>query len=282
MGDARLKVQWEAVAAGAVMGSLFTSIMARFAKRRVAPTRIEWVSNPKTGWKPGDGAEFSEKQVPMRRLLPTEVPGGSCYPLVISSYVPRPIALVSTISSQGVVNLAPFSYSGAMGHDPPLIAFSVCRKPGGLRKDTLANIEETKECVIHIMSEWFVEAANHTCGNFPSEEDEFKLSGLTPVPSTLVAPPRCAESGVHFECKVRELHDQANAAGKVTTTIVVAEVVCFHIREDLYDDNNGKGPTQVKPEDLRPMSRLGGDTYSTTTYVYDLPRPDRPKGGRRV
>ena len=115
---------------GAVLGSLVTSLIVRFTKRRVAPTRIDWVRNPNTNWKPGDGADFPEKQVPMRRLLPKEVPGGNCYPLIISSYVPRPIALVSTMSSEGVVNLAPFTYSGAMGHDPPLIAFSVCRGRG--------------------------------------------------------------------------------------------------------------------------------------------------------
>jgi hypothetical protein len=121
----------EIFAFGAVVGSLVGFAAARFRKPvRMAPKSIEWVSNPNTKWKPGDGAEFSEKHTPMRTVLPKEVPGGSCYPLIISSYVPRPIALVSTISSDGVVNLAPFSYSGAMGHDPPLIAFSVCRKPG--------------------------------------------------------------------------------------------------------------------------------------------------------
>ena len=90
-----------------------------------------------------------------------------------------------------------------ISHDPPCVMFSVCRKPTGDKKDTWANIEATGEFVVNIINDWFVNAANHTCGNFLADEDEFDLSGLTRVSSTKVKPPRVAESAFHMECKLR-------------------------------------------------------------------------------
>jgi len=113
---------------------------------------------------------------------------------MISAYAPRPIAFVSTLSASGEGNLAPFSYSGVFGHDPPVVGFSVCRNrssPDG-KKDTLANIEATGEFVVCVMSDWFVEAANHCCSSFPRGIDEFDESGLTRKPSLRVKPPRVA------------------------------------------------------------------------------------------
>lgn len=140
------------------------------------------------------------------------------------------------------VNLSPYSYFGAMGHDPPLVctthsclhcfttagtllcqlsdsriahaqvAVSCCRSGvrGGGKKDTLANILATREFVVNIMSEWFVEAANHTCGPYDAGQNEFEIAGLTPLPSVAVAPPRVAESAVHMECTLRHHWDVKN------------------------------------------------------------------------
>ncbi|KAK3235010.1 hypothetical protein CYMTET_54766 [Cymbomonas tetramitiformis] len=251
-------------------------------KVRGSPDQVVEVQPPHPTWTAGQKQPNPFGHSRTVSFRSTDVVGGSCYPLVISAYIPRPIALVSTISKNGVVNMAPFSYSGAMSHDPPIIAFSVCRKPGGMKKDTLDNIEENGEMVIHIMSEWFVNAANLTCSNFPPEQDEMKTAGLTPIPSVSVLPPRCEESAVQMECKLHSKQDIKNAAGKVTATLILAEVVMWHIHEDVYDDNSGQGPTTVKHDNLHVISRLGGNTYGTTTYVYDLPRPDRPKTGRKV
>ena len=142
----------------------------------------------------------------------------SCYPLMISAYVPRPIAFISSLSAEGVGNLAPFSYTGCVAHDPPTLAVSICRNARAVdgKKDTLANIDATGEFVVCIMSEWFVEAANHTCGTFERGVDEFDQAGLTRLPSTKVAPPRVGESAVHFECVVRHRHEIVNAAGVAT------------------------------------------------------------------
>ncbi|CAN0362239.1 unnamed protein product, partial [Laminaria digitata] len=118
--------------------------------------------------------------------------------------IPRPVAFVSTQAADGTVNLSPFSYFNTVGHDPPMLAVSICRNHDGGKKDTLVNIEASGEFVVSIISDWFVEAANHTCGSFPPEVDEMELSGLTPAKSTIVSPPRVKESGMNMECKVRE------------------------------------------------------------------------------
>ena len=122
----------------------------------------------------------------------------SAYSLCISGVVPRPIALTSTLSADGVRNVAPFSYFNIMSHDPPHVTIGICKNPDGTSKDTLRNIEETKEFVINIMSDWYVESANHCCGDFTYEEDEVTRSGLTPLPSDVVKPCRIAESGFHM------------------------------------------------------------------------------------
>jgi flavin reductase (DIM6/NTAB) family NADH-FMN oxidoreductase RutF len=92
--------------------------------------------------------------------------------------VPRPIALTSTLSSSGIRNVAPFSYFNIVAHDPPTIVIGICKSPNGNKKDTLVNIEETGEFVVNIISDWMVEAANHTCGTFPPEIDEMELRYL--------------------------------------------------------------------------------------------------------
>lgn len=122
--------------------------------------------------------------------------------------------------------------------------------------------------MVNIISEWFAEAANHTCGNFPYGADEMALAGLHPLPSTRVAPPRVAESGVHLECVLRHTY----AAGG--TTVVIGEVVMWHVA-DAVAGRSPSGKLTVDPGKLRPVSRLGGNTYGRTAGLFDLPRPDR-------
>jgi len=202
----------------------------------------------------------------------------SCYPLMISAFVPRPIAFVSTRSDKYGGNLAPFSYAGLFNHDPPTVGFSVvsnARAPDG-KKDTLANIDESGEFVVHVMSEWYVEAANHCCGAFPRGEDEFDLSGLTRVPSLKVGPPRVGEAAVAFECKLAHRHEMRNAKGEVSATLILGEVVMIHLAAGVCElDGAGAGKPTVRFDALQPMSRLGGNTYGRTTSTFDLPRPDR-------
>jgi flavin reductase (DIM6/NTAB) family NADH-FMN oxidoreductase RutF len=141
----------------------------------------------------------------MVKITPAELPAGkSLYALLISAVTPRPIAFVSTQSAAGVTNLAPFSFFGMMCHDPPTRVFCTTHRSGDRpEKDTLANIRETSECVVNMISEDLVEAANCCCGEYPADVDEFLLSGLTKVPSELpLNTPRVGEAKVQMEGKV--------------------------------------------------------------------------------
>jgi flavin reductase (DIM6/NTAB) family NADH-FMN oxidoreductase RutF len=236
------------------------------------------VAPPHPDWKPGDKQTPPWGDDPDSHYALDPKQMTSAYPLMISSYAPRPIAFVSTLSASGEGNLAPFSYSGVFGHDPPVVGFSVCRNrnsPDG-KKDTLANIEATGEFVVNIMSDWFVEAANHCCGTFPRGADEFDESGLTRTPSLRVRPPRVAESAVHFECKLVHTYEMLNGKGEVSATLVLGQVVMVHtakfVTEFMGED---KGKPAVNFERLRPLCRLGGDTYGVVGSTFDLPRPDR-------
>jgi flavin reductase (DIM6/NTAB) family NADH-FMN oxidoreductase RutF len=131
------------------------------------------------------------------------------YKLMVAAIVPRPIAFVSTIGADGILNLAPFSFFTAASADPPVICFAPmiranAERDGG-RKDTLRNIQATGEFVVNIVSEEFAAQMNICSAEFPPEIDEFQASGLTPVPSDLVRPPRVKESHVHMECRLLEI-----------------------------------------------------------------------------
>ncbi|KAG2442076.1 hypothetical protein HYH02_009867 [Chlamydomonas schloesseri] len=235
------------------------------------------VQPPHPDWKPGQpqpcplpgGDTFIEVDT-------QTTPPGDLYPLVISAAVPRPVAFISSVDSQGGVNLSPYSFFNAMGFNPPTVAIGLCHSPArpGGKKDTLHNIEETGEFVVNVMSEWFVEAANHTCGDYPRGVDEMRLAGLTPLASTKVRPPRVAESAVHMECRLRTIHHVKNeTTGAVTTSIAIGEVLAFHVSSGVAG-RSPSGKLTVDMAALAPVARCGGVTYARCTELYELARPD--------
>ena len=195
----------------------------------------------------------------------TQLHPRDAYKIMISAIVPRPIAFVTTISPNGVPNAAPFSFFNGVSSKPPCLVFSVTLRPDGNKKDTLRNIEANGECVVHVASEWIAGAVNHTSGEFPYEIDEIQLTGLTPLPSLKVKPPRIAESPVHFECVTEKLVTVGEGIG--SATLVIARIVQAHIRETAYQ--NGA----VTLDQIKPLSRLGGSDYGLTRGVFSLPRP---------
>jgi flavin reductase (DIM6/NTAB) family NADH-FMN oxidoreductase RutF len=193
------------------------------------------------------------------------------YSLMIGAIVPRPIAFVSTVDVRGVRNLAPFSYFTAVSADPPVVLFcpSVRNEDPhrGLstHKDTLVNVVATREFVINVVTEAIAERMNAASAQVPPHVDEFELAGLTPVPSELVRPPRVAESPVHMECRLRQIIEVSDrAAGG---SIVLGEVLRFHIREDMVTDY------RIDPAKLAAIGRMGGPTYVRTADRFDLARP---------
>lgn len=193
------------------------------------------------------------------------------YKLMIGMVVPRPIAFVSSVDEHGMRNLAPFSYFMACSADPPVICFVAGHRSGPLpAKDTLTNILATKEFVVNIVSEEFADKMNLTSAEVAPEVDEFTLSGLTPLASELVQPPRVAESHAHMECRLRQTLPISNEAG-ATNTIIFGDVLRFHVDEAILYGNGYS--YKIEPEKLKAIGRMGGPTYTRTRDRFDLIRP---------
>ena len=188
------------------------------------------------------------------------------YKLLIGSIVPRPIALVSTISSDGIRNLAPFSFFTGISSKPTLICF--CPGPraaGEQRKDTLRNIHTTREFVVNIVSEEIAAKMNLTSGEYPPEVDEFEVAGFTAIPSDLVKPPRVAESHVNMECKLYLTIEFSELPGG--GNLVLCEVIRIHVDDRIVDN------FKIDPDKLRAVGRMGGNSYTRTGDRFDMIRP---------
>lgn len=194
---------------------------------------------------------------------PSQISPGDLYRFMISVVVPRPIAFVSTVSTAGALNVAPFSYFNAITNQPPLLGISVNRR-AGVPKDTARNIEQTGEFVVNTVDEALGARMVEASGDWPEDVDEFALTGLTPVASDLVRPPRVGESPISMECRLYKLIELG------ATCLVVGEIVRAHVKDEVLTEG------RVDIEKLRPLARLGGDGYSVVRGVVHMPRP-KPK-----
>jgi flavin reductase (DIM6/NTAB) family NADH-FMN oxidoreductase RutF len=188
------------------------------------------------------------------------------YKLMIGAIVPRPIAFVSTIGRDGIRNLAPFSFFTGVSANPPIICFCpMVRQRTDQRKDTLRNIMATREFVVNVVSEEIAEQMNITAAEFPPEVDEFEASGLTPIPSDLVKPPRVSESHVQMECRLY-LAIEIGAL-PLSGSVVLGEIIRFHV-DDRYIEN-----FKIDPGKLGAIGRMGGASYTRTRDRFDMIRP---------
>ncbi len=188
---------------------------------------------------------------------------------LLSAVLPRPIAFVSTVSADGVPNLAPFSFFNGVGSNPPAVIFSPCTKADGTSKDTLVNLRAVPEFVVNVVPFAIREAMNQASYAYPPEVDEFAAAGFTPLPSRFVRPCRAAESPVHLECRLLQIVPVGH--GPLSANICIGEVLCFHIAADhLLPD----GTVDVTRIDL--VGRLGGDDYATIRDRFALPKPAAP------
>ncbi len=201
---------------------------------------------------------------------PTEHPLLETHKLMIGSIVPRPIAFVSTLSKDGLENLAPFSYFNGICSNPPSIMFCPARRGyDGKTKDTLNNIRDTEEFAVNIVSEDFAEQMVSTSTDFEPEVNEFEVSGLTPVPCQKIAPPKVAEAKISFECKLNQIVPVGNE-GPGGGFVVIGTIVLFHIDDDVYEDG------YINLEKLRPIGRLAGNMYTRTTDKLEIIRKIKP------
>lgn len=215
------------------------------ASREKWDKSLEWniKQTVKPDWKYGDGANDggASLKIPHVEIDPYEEgrPAVFNYKLLISGIVPRPIGFLSTRSKDGSsTNLAPFSYFQFINHDPPLFTIGFA---GGFdnAKDSLKNLKESEECVINIISEHFIEAANSTSVNAPYGESEWSLSGLTPAPSTTVKTSRVKEAIFAIEGKLESLREFESRAtpGKKTGVLAIIEGTRFWVREDAINED---------------------------------------------
>jgi flavin reductase (DIM6/NTAB) family NADH-FMN oxidoreductase RutF len=206
----------------------------------------------------------------MRVLDPAQIAANDIYKLMIGMIVPRPIAFVSSVDAAGVRNLAPFSYFTACSSNPPVVCFCTTVRAGAQpHKDTLRNIQATGEFVVNIVSEEFAAQMNMCSADVPPEVDEFALSGLTPLASDLVKPPRVAESKVQMECRLHRIVPVSDKPGG--GILVLGEVLRFHVLESLFDDR--KGGYKINPDRLLAIGRMGGPTYTRTRDRFEMQRP---------
>lgn len=206
----------------------------------------------------------------MRTLDPAQIAPSEIYKLMIGVIVPRPIAFVSTIDAAGIRNLAPFSYFTACSSNPPVVCFcTAVRTSPRPYKDTLLNVEATGEFVVNIVSEEFAQQMNLCSADVPPEVDEFALSGLTPLASDLVKPPRVAESRVQMECRLHQIVRVSDQPGG--GILVLGEVLRFHVLESLLDDK-GSG-YKIDPDRLNAIGRMGGPVYTRTRDRFEMQRP---------
>lgn len=187
----------------------------------------------------------------------------SRYKLLIGLVYPRPIALVSTINANGVLNAAPFSFFNLVADDPPLVMLSFNRRSDGTMKDTVKNIRRTAEFVVNLVDEAIANGMVAAGQELPETESEFSAGRFTAAASAVVAPPRILEAPASLECRLQRRIEFDGGR-----EIIFGEVLHVHVREGLVDP-----ATWRVSETYRPIGRLYGDRYCTTRQRFDLPGP---------
>ncbi|MDH3522041.1 MAG: flavin reductase family protein [Acidobacteriota bacterium] len=204
-------------------------------------------------------------------ILPESLAVRDRYKLLIGTIVPRPIAVVATVSPDGRPNLAPFSFFCGVGSNPMTLAFCPGNKPDGSDKDSLRNCLPpaeggTGEFVVNVATEgWRLQMAA-AAESLPYGESEFDLAGLTPLPSRLVAPPRVAESPVAYECRTLQVI-RTNPGAPAAGNLVLGEIVCAHVADGLVDE-----AWHVDQDVLQAIGRMGGPEYCRTRDRFAMPR----------
>ena len=190
-----------------------------------------------------------------KTIDPNNLSTGEIHKILLSSVTPRPIALASTVDSNGNVNLSPFSYFNVFSAAPPVLIFSPAnRVTDNSKKDTLANVNETKEVVINLVDKNIVEPTSLSSVYYEKGVDEFIKSGLTKTSSTKVSPPRVLESPISFECKVNDIISLGSGGG--AGNLIICEIIMIHVNNELLDPHG-----DIDPLKLELVARMGGNYY---------------------
>lgn len=185
-----------------------------------------------------------------------------------SCVVPRPIGWISTLSNEGVPNLAPYSQFQNLTFDPPYVMFAANQKTDGSRKDSVVNAEKCGEFVYNMATYDLREAVNQSSQEVPPDVDEFELSGVTKKPSTIVKPFRVEESPIQFECRYHQTLRLPGNGVMGTVDVVIGEVLGVHIKDE-YILPDGK----LDILKMRPIARLGYYDYSCIDSIFEMVIP---------
>ncbi|MGB7346149.1 MAG: flavin reductase family protein [Pirellulaceae bacterium] len=196
------------------------------------------------------------------------------YQWMVQLITPRPIAWVSTLSPDGIANLAPFSFFNGVGANPPTIMFCPANQKDGSPKDTLANIQRTGQFAVNLVSFTDVQAMNQTAADYSPHESEFEMVAIDQAACDQIKPPRVAQAIVTLEC---ELHTAMQiGTGPGGANLVIGRIICVHVRDDVLDASG-----EVDAVKLDTVGRMGGTSYIRTGNtdgqgsggLFDLPRP---------
>lgn len=205
----------------------------------------------------------------MKSINLNELPGKEAHAHLLAAVGPRPIAFASTIDEDGNPNLSPFSYFNVFSTRPPVLIFSPNRRVrNNTNKDTLHNIEKTREVVINVVNFDIVEQMSLSSTEYPSGVNEFLKAGLSPIESELVKPFRVKESPVQFECKVNDIIYLGEEGG--AGNLIICEVLKMHVDESVLNEN---GITDCTKLDL--VARMGANWYTRATgeSMFEVEKP---------
>lgn len=185
-----------------------------------------------------------------------------------SCVVPRPIGWISTVSSGGIHNLAPYSQFQNLTFDPPYVMFAANQNTRGDRKDSVINAEQTGEFVYNMATYDLREAVNRSATEVSPEVDEFELAGLTKAPSVRVKPCRVAESPIQFECRYHQTLRLPGNGLMGTVDVIIGRVVLIHIQDDVIAPDG-----RIDILRIRPLARLGYYDYTTVESIFEMVIP---------
>lgn len=204
----------------------------------------------------------------MYAFYASELSKQQMYKFLIGSVVPRPIALITSQSEEGLLNIAPFSFFNIVASEPALLSVAVNRKEGEM-KDTARNILTTREAVVHVVTEDNVANANQTAAMLPPDESELARTTFTTTDSEMVSVPSLNESSIRFEVKLYQHVEIKNNRNENTSDLLLLEIQKMVIDEAIYHLENG----HIDVENVKPVSRLAGNDYARLGETFTIERP---------
>jgi flavin reductase (DIM6/NTAB) family NADH-FMN oxidoreductase RutF len=200
-------------------------------------------------------------------LDPDSLTARDMYQWLIDTIIPRPIAWVSTLSAGGAANLAPFSFFTGVCARPPILMFCPANDRHGRKKDTLLNIEATGEFVINLVPADLAAPMNATAATLPHGDSEFEAFGVAACASTVVRPPRVAQSPVAFECRLNQIVRLSE--GPIGGNAVFGQIVRLHLADTVLGAGGRPDPLKIDP-----VARVGSDAYTRLGKLFHLTRPN--------